>query len=341
MPGRPRSASGTASIAARSPGASYVGQSRSPIRRLLTTVRCRPRSIAPSSVPMATSTTSPCLRYLGFWACRWKKSFHFSAGGRNAAMISTGFGGALRAVPSGVPVRSRSPGSSRWNRLSACSASQRGVDHVAVDHRVLAQLAVDPQAQAQVAEPLELVVVEQDQRRSDRREGRVGLGLEELGLRQLHVAGGDVVGHHQAGHERGPVVGGDLRAHRQLPADHQADLDLVVQEAHVIGADDVVERAADRARRLAEERQRDGVRVEPGVLHVAGEVGHLRDHPAGCRHRGHQVEGGRVDGLLARPGGLDLLGLGEQLAGGRGVGVDAGGAARGCGPTRRRRCAGW
>ena len=136
-----------------------------PSGRALTTVRCRPRSIAPSSVPMATSTTSPCLRYLGFWACRWKKSFHFSAGGRNAAMISTGFGGALRAVPTGVPVRSRSPGSSRWNRLSACSASQRGVDHVAVDHRVLAQLAVDPQAQAQVAEPLELVVVEQDQRR--------------------------------------------------------------------------------------------------------------------------------------------------------------------------------
>ena len=38
-------------------------------------------------------------------------------------MISTGFGGALSAVPSGVPVRSRSPASSRWNRLSACSAS--------------------------------------------------------------------------------------------------------------------------------------------------------------------------------------------------------------------------
>ena len=68
---------------------------------------------------------------------------------------------------------------------------------------------------------------------SDRREGRVGLGLEELGLRQLDVAGRDVVGHHQAGHERGPVVLGDLGAHRQLAADHQADLDLVVQAAHV------------------------------------------------------------------------------------------------------------
>ena len=33
---------------------------------LLTTVHCRPRSIAASSVPMATSTTSPSCRYFGF-----------------------------------------------------------------------------------------------------------------------------------------------------------------------------------------------------------------------------------------------------------------------------------
>ena len=67
------------------------------------------------------------------------------------------------------------------------------------DHRVLPQLAVDRQAQAQVAEPLELVGVQQHQRRADRGERRVGLGFVELGLRQLHVAGGDVVGDHQAG----------------------------------------------------------------------------------------------------------------------------------------------
>ena len=166
----------------------------------------------------------------------------------------------------------------------------------------------------------------------DRGEGRVGLGLEELGLRKLDVAGRDVVGHDQAGDERRPVLLGDLGAHGQLAADDQADLDLVVQEPHVIRPDDVVERAADRARRLAEEGQGDGVRVETRVLDVAGEVGHLRHHPTGGRHRGHQVEGGRVDGLLARPSGLDLLGRGEQLTGGRGVGVDPRGAAGGADP---------
>ena len=83
-------------------------------------------------------------------------------------MISTGFGGALSAVPSGVPVRSRSPGVEPLEPAQRLQRLERGVDHVAVDHRVLAQLAVDPQPQAQVAEPLELVVVEQDQRRADR-----------------------------------------------------------------------------------------------------------------------------------------------------------------------------
>ena len=44
--------------------------------------------------------------------------------------------------------------------------------------------------------------------------------------------------------------------------------------------------------------------------------------------------------LLARAASICSR-LGEQLAGGRGVGVDAGRRRRGCGPTRRRRCAGW
>ena len=126
-------------------------------------------------------------------------------------MIATGFGGALSAVPTGVPVSSRSPGSSRWNRAQRLQRLQRRVDHVVVDHGVLAQLAVDPQPQPQVAEPLELVGVQQHQRGSDRGEGRVGLGLVELGLRQLDVAGGDVVGDDQAGDEVGEVVLGDLR----------------------------------------------------------------------------------------------------------------------------------
>src|SRR6478672_2152200 len=87
-----------------------------------TAVRWVPRSIAPSSVATVASTTSPCWRYLGFLAARLKKAFHLTAGGSNEPMISTGFGGALSAVPTGVPVITRSPALRRWNRESACSA---------------------------------------------------------------------------------------------------------------------------------------------------------------------------------------------------------------------------
>src|SRR5208282_2233664 len=89
----------------------------------LTTVRWVPRSIAPSSVATVASIMSPSCRYFGFLAWRAKKAFHFTAGGRNEARIWAGFGGALRAVPTGVPVSSRSPASRRWNRVSACSVS--------------------------------------------------------------------------------------------------------------------------------------------------------------------------------------------------------------------------
>ena len=44
-------------------------------------------------------------------------------GRQSAAMISTGLGGALSAVPSGVPVRTTSPTSRRWKRLNACRAA--------------------------------------------------------------------------------------------------------------------------------------------------------------------------------------------------------------------------
>ena len=238
-------ASGTASIAARSAGLGVAGPQQLFARRgghrfgghraYLTTVRWVPRSIAPSSVATLASTTSPSFRYLGLRAWPRKKSFHLVAAGSSEATISTGFGGALSAVPTGVPVSSRSPGSSRWKRVSACSAWTGQVDHVGGGH-VLPELAVDPQPQPQVGEPLELVGVQQHQRRPDRGERRVGLGLVELGLGQLHVAGGDVVGDHQAGDVVGEVVLGDRRADRHLAADHQPDLHLVVQQPHVARA---------------------------------------------------------------------------------------------------------
>ena len=181
---------------------------------LLTTVRCRPRSMAPSSVPIATSTTSPCLEVLGVLGLALEEELPLQRGRQERGddldrLRRRAQGGARRG-----------PGQEQVARVEALEPAQRlqrhqrGVDHVVVDHRVLAQLAVDPQPQPQVAEPLELVGVEEDERGSDRREGRVGLGLEELGLRQLDVAGRHVVGHHQAGDERGPVLLGDLRCPR-------------------------------------------------------------------------------------------------------------------------------
>ena len=59
----------------------------------------------------------------GFWACRWKKSFHFSAGGRNAATISSRLRRCAQGGALGGAGEEQVPRSSRWNRLSACRAS--------------------------------------------------------------------------------------------------------------------------------------------------------------------------------------------------------------------------
>ena len=99
--------------------------------------------MTPSSVATAASTTSPSRRYFGFLACRLKNAFHFIAGGNSEPMISIGLGGADSAVPTGVPVKTRSPGSSRWNRAKSLQRLHRRIDHVAVDFRVLADFAID------------------------------------------------------------------------------------------------------------------------------------------------------------------------------------------------------
>ena len=78
--------------------------------------------MAPSSVPTDASITSPLRRYFGLRAWLLKNAFHFTAGGSSEAMNAMGFGGALSAVPTGVPVRIKSPAARSWNRLSDCSA---------------------------------------------------------------------------------------------------------------------------------------------------------------------------------------------------------------------------
>src|SRR4029453_14265585 len=80
-----------------------------------TTVRWVPRSSAPSWVAIDAVITSPALRCA--WLRCWgeKKPLHLSGVGSNCPSFSTTAGGARRAVPPGVPVRNRSPGSSGWN----------------------------------------------------------------------------------------------------------------------------------------------------------------------------------------------------------------------------------
>jgi hypothetical protein len=71
---------------------------------------------------MVAVTTSPSCRYRGLRACRWKNSRHFVAGGSRAPSFSMTFGGAVSAVPPGVPVSSRSPAASGWNLDSSVNA---------------------------------------------------------------------------------------------------------------------------------------------------------------------------------------------------------------------------
>ena len=171
----------------------------------LTTVRWVPRSIAPSSVATVASTTSPWLQVLIVVGlpleerlpldCRRQQGADDLDGLRRGAQRRTDRGTGQHEV-AGVETLESRQGLQRLQRL---------VDHVAFDEHVLANLAVDAQPQPQVAESLELVGVEQHQRRADRGEGRIGLCFVELGLRQLDVAGGDIVGDDEPGDVVGQV----------------------------------------------------------------------------------------------------------------------------------------
>ena len=149
--------------------------------------------MAPSSVATESSTMSPCCRYFGLFAWRLKNAFHLTAGGSSEAMI-TGFGGAPSAVPDRRAGHHEIASAQTLEPRKCLQCLQRLVDHIAVDEHVLPQFAADPQTQAQIAESLELVGVEQHQGRADRGERWIRLGLVELGFRQLDVAGRHVVG---------------------------------------------------------------------------------------------------------------------------------------------------
>ena len=145
------------------------------VHAYLTTLRCVPRSILPSSVATVVSTTSPSCRYLAFLACAEKNIFHLTCSGSRPTIFCTGFGGADSAVPTGRA------GHHEVTRSQLLEPGERGerlggpIDHVAVDRGVLAQFAVHAQLQAQLAEAIELVGIQQYQRRPDGRERRIRL----------------------------------------------------------------------------------------------------------------------------------------------------------------------
>ena len=89
-----------------------------------------------------------------------------------------------------------------------------------------------------------------DERRAHRREGVVTLAAEELAVVELGVAGTDVVDRGVTGHVLPGVGGVDVLAG---PADHDAELDLVVDLLDALGVDDGVVGVRDGGRRLPEQ----------------------------------------------------------------------------------------
>ena len=228
------------------------------------------------------------------------------------------FGGSIAMpTPLGVPVRIRSPGASvqvcsdEVDELLAAEDQIRGA-------RVLAQLAVDPGLQAQVAGVGQLV---DGRHPGAERAERVGaLGARPLRLAALQVTGGDVVGDAEAAD---PAAG----------ADHDRQLALVVQSLDDLGA---VDRAAGRRDRTADLDEHDRLlgALAAGLLHVLGVVEadrvdrprlqdgrqqlHLGQRPGADRFRGH---GGAAEDLQHSAGaaeGGDAVSVDDA---GQGLGV--------------------
>ena len=153
-------------------------------------------------------------------------------------------------------MRIRSPGRSVhvWpmNSTNSCAAE----DQVA-GVRVLAQLAVDPRAQAEVLGVGDLVG--RGDPRADRAEGVGALGARPLGLAALEVAGGHVVG---------DAVARD----RPSPPDHDRQLALVVQPPHDLRADGSGRRAARPSRATLTNTIGNSGFCPAGLLDVLGVV---------------------------------------------------------------------
>ncbi len=207
---------------------------------------------------------SPGRRYAGFLRPLRMNRRHFVASltkCRKTNIVS--LPGARAAQPAGVPVAIRSPA---FRSCTSSELGQRGgraVDHLAAVG-VLARLSVHRRAACAAPASAPIPRRQQHQSRPDRAEAAIALALVELALRQLDVARRQVVDDRDARQPWREVIRAHLRAGRQIPAQHQAEFDLVVEQLHVPRAGDRRIGRGDARRRLREDR------VERKVLDAAG-----------------------------------------------------------------------
>jgi len=157
-----------------------------------------------------------------------------------------GFGWGLEGGPAGG---SGEQDVARFEGLEPgqCGESPRRANDDVCEELVLPGLAVDGQCEPQPVEVGPVLPVEQDEAWSDRGEGGVGLALVQLSFGQLDIAGADVVRDDEPGDPLVEVGLGDLGADGEVPADDQAEPDLIVQECDVGWAHERVGGAADGA----------------------------------------------------------------------------------------------
>src|SRR5271166_3031344 len=145
----------------------------------------------------------------------------------------------------------------------------------------LARDAVDGKAQVQPIDEGELLRLEHGQPRADRTEAAVALALEELHLRQLDVAGAEVVGDGDSEHVVCEIARSDCYGRSNRAAEHQRQFDFVIEQRDVAQTLHRPDRRADRGVGLGEEHvERLRVRIHARLDHVLAIVGALAEYAA-------------------------------------------------------------
>ena len=92
-----------------------------------------------------------------------------------------------------------------------------------------------PQSPAQFGKPTEIGGIEHDKVQARRRERGIGLAFIEFAVRQLDVAGTDVVAHDNAGDVGREILIRPCRRNRRAAFHDQAQLHFVVEKSHGAG----------------------------------------------------------------------------------------------------------